>query len=150
MGHLPAWIIFGVFNPVIEAFYGLTALPFLGCCSNSDLRHGDASARSSNETTPTNPNQAPGPTWPGKLALEIGLPIGVLVLACLILFLVCYRRRRRRRSSVGLINDAPEAQIIPFVIPGRFLAVRRKQAQGVLPPERPADVGAAHTASSYV
>ena len=30
MGHIPPWTIFGVFNPVIEPFYGLTALPLLG------------------------------------------------------------------------------------------------------------------------
>ena len=29
MGHMPPWIIFGMFNPVIEGLYGLTALPFL-------------------------------------------------------------------------------------------------------------------------
>ena len=45
--------------------------------------------------------------------------------------------------------------ILPFIIPGRFLTVRRKQAEGVQPPEPPelptgagvADTGPSHMES---
>jgi hypothetical protein len=53
--------------------------------------------------------------------------------------------------SVDLIEDAPKVQIFPFVVPKRFLTIRRKQAEGVQPPEPPEPLtGAEYTALSHV
>jgi hypothetical protein len=126
-------------------FCGPRIIPFnvhstSGYSSNSILRNEDASALPSDSTitneapVTTSGNVSSSGNWSSRLALAIGLPIGVLGLGCVVLFLIFYRRRKRRyRASRDLIQNVHQHQNLSGVIPDPSLAVYRKGAQPVLP-----------------
>ena len=83
----------------------------------------------------------------GRLALAIGLPIGVLLLACVLLFLFLYRRKRQRSTYLDLQNT-PDLWSPPSAIPGPPLPGYRNQA----PPSVRTSMhtGPVYTVSSHV
>ena len=107
-----------------------------GCSSNSVLGNEDASAlvtvpSSAPSTLVTVPSSAPSSdNQSRRLALAIGLPIGILGLGCIVLFIILYRRKRRHRLSLDLTQDPHPWQSLPF---DPSLMFRRKREQPVLP-----------------
>jgi hypothetical protein len=78
-----------------------------GRSSNSILRNEDASALVTiPDIVSSSDNQS------SRLALAIGLPIGVLGLGCIVLLLILYRRKWRRRPFPNLTQSLHQWQIL--------------------------------------
>ena len=149
MGHMSPWIIFGAFNPVIEALYGLTALPNLDV---DQLAFCVAKARRlALQTKRHRRAQTKRRALPGQASSlwKLGSPSASscsLASSC--------------SSSAINAGDGAEFLSVPIRMqPRRRFSLMSCQdvswrsvesKQGALPPEPPAGTGAAHTVLSFV
>ena len=111
-------------------------VPIRFLCSSNRILQSEVPSVPPDFTGPstTSNGQSSSNTGTYVLPLAVGLPIGFMVVACAILF-VLYRRKIRSRMSLDLTQGTTQqGGLLPFIMPHSLMVDRKQAGRGVFPP----------------